>query len=54
MGLRIEDNCYVHNLFFADDEFVITRGVEDANYIGRKFEEEYEKWNPKVNYGKME
>jgi hypothetical protein len=24
--------------------FVITRGVEDANYIGRKLEEEYEKW----------
>jgi hypothetical protein len=39
MGLIIEDNCCVHNLLFADDEFVITRGVEDANYIGRKLEE---------------
>jgi hypothetical protein len=27
-----------------DDQVVITRGVEDANCIGRKLEEEYEKW----------
>jgi hypothetical protein len=53
MGLRIEDNCYVHNLLFADDQAVITRGVEDANYIGRKLEE-YEKWGLKINYGKTE
>jgi hypothetical protein len=26
---------------------VITRGLEDANYIGRKLEEEYEKWGRK-------
>jgi hypothetical protein len=54
MGLRIEDNWGVHNLLFADDEFVITRGVEDATYIGRKLEEEYGKWDLKVNYGKMQ
>jgi hypothetical protein len=37
----------VHNLLFADDQVVITRRVEDANYIGRKLEEEYEKWGLK-------
>jgi hypothetical protein len=51
MGLKIEVNCYVHNLLFADDQVVITRGVEDANYIGRKLEEEYEKWGLGINYG---
>jgi hypothetical protein len=40
MGLKIEENCYVHNLLFADDQTVITKGVEDANYVGRKLEEE--------------
>jgi hypothetical protein len=54
VGLIIEDNCYVQNLLFADDQVVITRGAEDANYIGRKLEEEYEKWGLKINYGKME
>jgi hypothetical protein len=43
MGLKIGDNCYVLNLLFADDQVLITRGVEDANYIDRKLEEEYEK-----------
>jgi hypothetical protein len=32
MLLKIEDNCCVHNLFFADDQVVIT-GVEDAIVI---------------------
>jgi hypothetical protein len=54
MGLQIGDNCYAHNLLFADDQEVITGGVEDANYIGRKLEEEYEKWGLKMNYGKTE
>jgi hypothetical protein len=54
MGLKIEDNCYVHNLLFADDQVVITRGVEDANYIRRILEEEYEKWGLKINYGRTE
>jgi hypothetical protein len=44
----------VHNLLSADDQVVITRGAEDANYIGRKLEEEYEKWGLKINYGKTE
>jgi hypothetical protein len=52
-GLQIGNNCYVHNLLFADDQVVITRGVEDANYIGRKLEEKYEKWGLKINYGKL-
>jgi hypothetical protein len=34
MGLQIEGNCYVHTLLFANDQVVITRGVEEANYIG--------------------
>jgi hypothetical protein len=54
MGLQIGDSCFVHNLLFADDHMVITRGVEVANYIGRKLEEEYEKWGLKINYGKTE
>jgi hypothetical protein len=54
MGLKIEDNCYVHNLLFADVQVVIARGAEDGNYIGRKLGEEYEKWGLKINYGKTE
>jgi hypothetical protein len=38
MGLKIEENSYVHNLLFAANQAVITRGVEDANYLGRKLE----------------
>jgi hypothetical protein len=53
-GLKIGDNCCVHNLLFADDQVVITRGVEDANYIGRKLEEEYERWGLKIYYEKTE
>jgi hypothetical protein len=44
----------VHYLVFADDQVVITTGVEDATYMGRKVEEEYEKWGLKINYGKTE
>jgi hypothetical protein len=36
-GLKIEDSCYVHNLLFVDDQVVVTRGVEDAKYIGRNW-----------------
>jgi hypothetical protein len=54
MGLKIEGNCYVHNLLFADDQVVIIRGVENVNYMGRKLEEEYEKWGLKMNHGQME
>jgi hypothetical protein len=43
MRLKTEDNCYVHNLLFADDQIVITGRVDDANYIGRQMEEVYEK-----------
>jgi hypothetical protein len=28
IGLKAEDNCYVHSLFFVDDQVVITRGVQ--------------------------
>jgi hypothetical protein len=42
----------VHNLLFADDQVIITRGVGDATYTGRELEEEYEKWGLKINYGK--
>jgi hypothetical protein len=41
----------VHNLLFADDQVVITRGVEVTNYIGKHLEEEYEKWELTINYG---
>jgi hypothetical protein len=44
----------VHSLLFADGQVVITRGVEDANYIRRKLEAEYEKWGLKINYVKTE
>jgi hypothetical protein len=36
MGLKTEDNCHVHNLQVADDQVIFARGVEEANYIGRK------------------
>jgi hypothetical protein len=36
MGLKGEDNFYVHNLLFANDQVVIAKGVNDANYKGRK------------------
>jgi hypothetical protein len=51
MELKIEGNCYVHNLLFVDDQAVITRRTEDTNYMGRKLEE-YEKCRLKLNYGK--
>jgi hypothetical protein len=51
MGLKIEGNCYVHDLLFIYDQVAITRGGDDANYIGRKLEEDYEKWG--LNYKKM-
>jgi hypothetical protein len=43
MGLRIEENCYVHNLLFADDQAELARGAEDSNYVGIKLDES-EKW----------
>jgi hypothetical protein len=42
MGLKTEDNFYVHSFLFADYETVIPRGVGDTNYTGRKLEEENE------------
>jgi hypothetical protein len=54
MGLKIEGNCYVYNLLFADYQFVDIRDVEDVDYMGRKLEEEYEKWRLKMNRGQME
>jgi hypothetical protein len=39
MGLKIEDNSSVHNLLLAANQAVITRGVEDANYLGIKLED---------------
>jgi hypothetical protein len=41
-------------IYFADDQVVIVRGVEDVNYMGRKLEKEYEKWGLKMNHGQME
>jgi hypothetical protein len=38
MGLRTEYNWYVHNLYFADDQVVVTRGAENANFTVRKLE----------------
>jgi hypothetical protein len=54
MGLKIKDNFYMHNLLFADDQVVIIRGVEDANNVQRRLEEEDEKWRLKIKCGKTE
>jgi hypothetical protein len=54
MGLRTEDNSYVHNLLFAYNQVVITRRVGDVKYTRRKLEEEYEKWVFKRYYGENE
>jgi hypothetical protein len=48
MGLKTEDNSYMHNLLFGYDEAVITRYVGNVNYAGRK--QEYKKWGLNINY----
>jgi hypothetical protein len=50
MGLKIAKNCYIHNLLFTNNQVVFTQGAENAYYMGRKVEEEYE---TKINCGKM-
>jgi hypothetical protein len=47
--LKIEHNCYVHTLHFADDEVVINSGLEELITQG-KLGEGYEKWRLKINY----
>jgi hypothetical protein len=42
----------VHNLVFAVDQAGITTGADDANYIGKKLEEKYEKWGLEIHYGR--
>jgi hypothetical protein len=54
MGLKIGNGCNIHNLLFADNQVVIMLGVQGANYMGTKIEEEYEKWGLKIDYGEME
>jgi hypothetical protein len=49
MGFKTEENCYLRNLLFAYDKDVITGGLEVADYIRRKLEEEYVKWELKIN-----
>jgi hypothetical protein len=36
MELKIEGNCYTHNLIFAYDQVVITTGAEDSKLQGKK------------------
>jgi hypothetical protein len=54
MCLKTRKDCYVHRLFFADYQVVISQGVPAANNIGRKIEEEYEIWGSKITYAKTE
>jgi hypothetical protein len=42
MGLKTDNNGKVHDVFFAYDQAVITKGAGDINYKARKLEEEYE------------
>jgi hypothetical protein len=39
MGLKIEDKFYMHILQFEGDQFVITIGEGNDDYIRRKLEE---------------
>ena len=53
MGIKLEETTYLHQLLFADDQVVIVRDGEDANYMCAKLVETYKKWGLTINYGKI-
>lgn len=48
MGTEINNGVYAHNLF-ADDQVVIAQDMEDAMYMCRKIQEEYNTWGLNIN-----
>jgi hypothetical protein len=56
MGLSINQDYHLYNLFFADDQVIIAQDIEDAEYrpMLRKLVNEYMKWGLQINFGKTE
>jgi hypothetical protein len=52
MGLPIDQDYHLYNLLFADDQVVIAKDTEDAEYMFRKLTEEYLKWGLHIIFGK--
>jgi hypothetical protein len=50
---KIGKDCYVHNFLFTNDQVAITQEVKDANYMGRKTEDN-ETQGLNINYGNTE
>lgn len=53
MGLPIGDTV-LHTLLFADDQVIIAGDEDDAAYMFRKLQEEYNKWGLTINIKKTE
>lgn len=53
MGIQIDDS-YLYTLLFADDQVIIAADTDDASYMTRKLEEEFNKWGLEINFGKTE
>ena len=51
---QTQDNNYLHNLLFADDQVIITQDTDDAPYMTRKLNEEYGKWGLQINMNKIQ
>lgn len=54
MGIQLDEEKFLHNLLFADDQVVVAQDGEDANYTCRKLNEVYKKWGLQINYNKTE
>ena len=53
MGIEIDNHC-LSTLFFADDQVIVAGCEEDADYMLRKLEEEYDRWGLNINLTKTE
>jgi hypothetical protein len=53
MGLPINQDYYLYNLLFEDDQVIIAQDTEDAEYMLRKLDVEYNKWGLQINFGKL-
>ncbi|XP_030750903.1 uncharacterized protein LOC115878509 [Sitophilus oryzae] len=53
MGIEIDNHC-LSTLFFADDQVIVAGCEEDADYMLRKLDEEYDRWGLNINLTKTE
>ena len=51
MGHNVDDTT-IYELHFADDQEVMAQSKEDLEYICRKLQEEYSKWDLIMNIAK--